>query len=882
MKSKMKPSLTPIAGAVSVLVAMVAMPAYAQDAGQQVTVTGIRASLQNAVNIKRNSTAVVDAVSAEDVGKLPDADVGESLGRIPGVSVGRAFGQGASVSVRGSDPQMTYTTLNGQTVASTGWYDQLSIDRSFNYSLLPAELIGGMEVYKSSQADLTEGGIGGTVIVRTRKPLDLKANTIFAGVGVGRGTVSDDLLKEVSGLYSWRTQEKTFGVLVGGAVEEGDYIRRGVEADTRWASDVAPTTFVQERKRKALNVNLQARPMTGMTFGLNLLSLKLDGDNSNTSHYIFPDANCTERNTAVTSAFNPTGVCLKSTTTAATSTDAFVQTWARQASMKSDSAAFDFSFKGNGVKVDAVAGVTKAKGGTSMTTNYSYGSWTVGSSLPDWTGTIDATGKQISINPASDQSVTLANLPASTGPAGAWATSRGPNSDREKFAQADVTLDLDWGVLNSFKTGVRFADHTFKAGQDRAVFAATPIETATAGLYDGTIDMGTLGWSHPKPNIDGMMANTTANITNWVENRSAYTRLNEKNQALYGMFNFEKDELSGNFGVRYIRTKAISEGYDFNGTPLDAAAVAAGTEVAQNTGWGRNIASDKATYNDVLPSLNLAVKLRNDLTMRFTAAQALTRPNFANMFRISQSGYGDDRTGNETITYGSVGLKPMKSSQFDLGLEYYYGKANLISLMYFHKDINNFITTQTTLNQSIGVADPAAGDNWTVARFVNAGGGEIDGIEAQINHAFAGGFGIVANYTFAEAKAPGTSYDDQLNVFTQSSKHNANLVGYWENDTFSTRVAYNWRSKYMIRENPFWYGNRMHDDYGTLDASFGWNIGDKFRLQFEANNLTKEDDVQYGAAAGNAPNMKDPLKMGYPAWSFKGETTYKLRFTAKF
>jgi len=138
--------------AAAVTLAFASMTAVAQQTNEtpiaEVKVTGIRAALQSAINIKRNANSVVDAVSAEDVGKLPDSDVGESLGRIPGVTVGRAFGQGASVSVRASDPQMTYTTLNGQTVASTGWYDQQSIDRSFNYSLLPSELIGGMEVYK--------------------------------------------------------------------------------------------------------------------------------------------------------------------------------------------------------------------------------------------------------------------------------------------------------------------------------------------------------------------------------------------------------------------------------------------------------------------------------------------------------------------------------------------------------------------------------------------------------------------------------------------------------------------------------------------------------------------------------------------------------------
>ena len=116
--------------------------AHAQESGaelEEVLVTGIRGALKNAVDIKRNSTAVVDAVSAEDVGKFPDSDIGESLGRVPGVTVGRAFGQGASVSIRGAAPQMTLTQLNGQNVASTGWYDQQAIDRSFNYSLLPSQ-----------------------------------------------------------------------------------------------------------------------------------------------------------------------------------------------------------------------------------------------------------------------------------------------------------------------------------------------------------------------------------------------------------------------------------------------------------------------------------------------------------------------------------------------------------------------------------------------------------------------------------------------------------------------------------------------------------------------------------------------------------------------
>ncbi|MDN3919733.1 TonB-dependent receptor [Roseateles violae] len=877
----MKVKQSPIAAAVTLTLLSVSVAAQAQQAeqkpaeGQQqletVVVTGIRASLQSAATIKKNASAVVDAVSAEDIGKLPDTDVAQSLGRIPGVSVGRAFGQGATVSIRGSDPQMTYTTLNGQTIASTGWYDQLDIDRSFNYSLLPPELIGGMEVYKSSQADLTEGGIGGTVIVKTRKPLDMAANSGFATVRYGGGTISDNN-KEVSGLYSWKNEAKTFGALIGGAYSEGSYIRNGIEADNRWAGDVAPTAFVQDRKREALNLVLQAKPMQGLELGLNALHLKLDANNSNSSDYIFQDPSCDKRNTDVKSDFNPTGMCVHSTTTAAKPLmNQFFQNWARAAEMKSDSVTVDAHYKVDGAKFDFVLGSTKADGGTSLTTNYAYGWW---DTPAKWQGTIDATGKQIVLSPTKDQSFSAANLPKTSSPE-TWATSKGPNQDEEKYLQLDGTFDLNWGAINAFKTGIRYADHTFEKRSFRPVWAATiaPVDTAT--LFKGTVDAAS--WQIPRPNIDAMIANTAKNVSSWIEDRSGFGQLNEKNTAVYGMLDFAAENMRGNFGLRWISTDATSTGYAYDGTPL------ASGDYAGNANWGHSTSSTKSKYNDVLPSVNVAFDLRKDLVLRAAAAQAITRPNFANLFGTQVSGYNDDRVGNETWTVGNIALKPMKSSQVDLSLEYYYGRGNLISATYFNKDIQNFITANVKQNQKVGLVDPGSGvDNWTVQSFVNAGGGRLQGLELQANHAFGNGFGVVANYTFTDGTAPASSYADALGIFTQSSKHNMNLVGYFENEMLSGRLAYNYRSKYMIREGAYWYGNRMHDNYGTLDASFGWNINKWLRLSLDVVNITKEDDVQYGVAAPSNTAIKDPLKAGYPAWSFKGETTYMLGLTAKF
>lgn len=871
----MKVKQTPIAAAVS-LTLLAASFAQAQQAAapataqlEQVVVTGIRASLQSAANIKKNANAVVDAISAEDVGKLPDSDVGETLGRIPGVSVARDFGQGAAVSIRGTDPQMTYTTLNGQTVASTGWYDQKSIDRSFNYSLLPPEMIGGLEVYKSSQADLTEGGIGGTVIVKTRRPLDLAAHTAFAGVKAGKGSISD-VNKEVSGLYSWRNEARTFGVLVSGAFEKGDYLRRGVESDMRWSGDVAPTVFVQERERKAFNVTLQARPAPGFDLGLNVLRLELEADNSNTSHYIFTgnSGTCQETNAA--------GLCtLHTRSTANPATDnVFLQNWVRSAAMTSDSLVLDGAYKGEGFRLSGVAGSTKAEGGTKQTTNFAYGQWapvTGTASLPFWTGTIDARGKEISIQPSSNQTIGVGNLPAASSPEG-WASGRGPNEDKENFGQVDLTVDLDWAGLTAFKTGARATEHTFTRSGARGRHAATAVTGSTPGLYDGTLDM-VGGWTVPKPNIGAMLNLASANITSWAEDRSAYGQLKEKNSALYGMVEFERGALHGNAGLRYVRTKVTSTGYAFDGTPT--------TDVGQNNGWSTNKVSESASYNEVLPSLNLVYDLSKDTLLRFAAAKAITRPNFTNMFLASVSGFDDTNPSNDGFTYGTPSLKPQTSKQIDLGVEHYYGRGNLVGAALFYKKIDNFVTTRTTPNQKVGVISPDTGvDNWTLSRFVNAGGGTIKGIELQVNHGFGNGFGATANYTYADAKAPATSYDDELNMFTLSSKHTANLVGYYENELYSARLAYSWRSKYMVREAPFWYGNRMHDAIGSLDLSLGWNITKQLRLSFEAQNLTKQKDIQYGA--GNAAAVRPSLRAGFPAWSFEGETTYQVGLTAKF
>lgn len=896
---------------------------FAQDSGlveEEVVVTGIRSALKQAAEIKREAIGVVDAVSAEDIGDFPDSDVGEALGRIPGITVARQFGQGSSVSIRGASPQMTLTQLNGQNVASTGWYDQQPVDRSFNYSLLPSQLIGGIEVYKSSQADLNEGGIGGTVIVKTREPLSLDPHTVFAGLKLRTGTISDEVSPEYSGLYSFKTDNEVFGVLVAGLYEEADYVRRGTESDYRWWGDVSPTTFTQERERSALNATFQLAPTDNLSFKFNVMSLALTGDNTNTSLYLFTQPSTDIDGTAGADYWscadrNAAGLCVRSEVPEAVrgdlavgwasgnlGTETFIQTWGRVAEMSSDTYDLSGKFEGDSYTISASLGMTEAEGGTDMTLNFQHFP-SLGDPMSLWAGSIDATGKEIKIHAYSDPSLTLDDY-AATAQTQSWAIGKTPNTDEEVYAQIDAEFDLELGAIKSVKVGARRTDHEVERFNFRGRVADTLTDTPVNQIYSGTFEVGSNGFTAPEPDLDAMVSATRQDLVGWDERRGGYSLLEEENTALYAMFVFEGEGVKGNFGFRYIGTDVTRSQYVLDGTALRDG------DIGDNGGYSYELTQFEKDYHDVLPSVSVTFDLTDNLILRTSAAETISRPNYDDMV-VAYSGYADDRKNNETVKVGSEGLLPMKSSQADLSLEYYYGDGNIVSFTYFQKSINNFVTSSIAVDQPIGLIDPGSDgviepeidrDSWTVDTLANAGGAEIDGFEVQWNHAFDNGFGFAVNYTSTNTTTPaahicgesadgddiwcGASvYADQRGFFTESSSDSANLVGYWENDMFSARAAYNWRSRYMIREGGFWYGNRWHDAYGSLDLSFSWAATDFLDVTFEATNILEEDSIQYGAAdyrVGQEYGVKEPLREGFPAWSFEGEATFLLGVNLKF
>jgi TonB-dependent receptor len=186
----------------------------ASQPGSEIVVTGYRQSIEASLRTKREANAFVDVITAEDVGKFPDKNVADALQRMPGVIISRDGGEGSRVSIRGLNSDLTLTELNGNFIAGT---DSGDPSRSFNYLLLPSSMIGSVEVFKSPEARLDEGGVGGTVILHTRRPLDLKP---WSGFVSAEGTDSDVTSKvepQLTGQLSWRNDAGTIGLMVGGS-----------------------------------------------------------------------------------------------------------------------------------------------------------------------------------------------------------------------------------------------------------------------------------------------------------------------------------------------------------------------------------------------------------------------------------------------------------------------------------------------------------------------------------------------------------------------------------------------------------------------------------------------------------------------------------------
>jgi len=213
-------------------------PVFAQEQAseelEEVVVTGLRGSLKASMETKREAIGVVDAINAEDIGKFPDTNLSEALQRITGVSIDRRNGEGSTVTARGFGPQFNMVTLNGRQMPSADAFGDggavgggaAGNSRSFNFANLAAEAISAVEVYKTGRADVTTGGIGAAINVRTARPLDNDGLVLNVGAKAVSDTTNrtgSDLTPEISGIFSYATDNKMFGIGLSASYQKRNF-----------------------------------------------------------------------------------------------------------------------------------------------------------------------------------------------------------------------------------------------------------------------------------------------------------------------------------------------------------------------------------------------------------------------------------------------------------------------------------------------------------------------------------------------------------------------------------------------------------------------------------------------------------------------------------
>lgn len=937
-----------------------------------IVVTGQRASIENAINIKRHADEIVDSITADDIGKLPDRSVTEALQRVTGVTIDHFIArndpdhfsvEGSGVTIRG----LTFvrSEINGR--------DSFSANggRSLSFEDVPPELLAGVDVYKDPAADHIEGGIGGLVDLRTRMPFDQKGQLLSFSWSGSLGDLRNQLEPSFSGIYSnrWNTSIGEIGVLVDAA-----YSRSATRTDAEQVEPYYPrtdlvagkTVYIPKgvdwrqldftRRRIGLYGALQWKPADNLDFAATFFqsNYKFHWD----EHAIFAQTNAYNIVPAPGTQFtyDDRGVFLSGTETDPNPADGGGMPFnddVRSADQKSKTTdiAGTVTWRPNErltLKAD-VQHVRATLSGLDSTV-------ATGVILPSQTFDLSKGLPRLSVD--ENYLADLSNY--------YWAFTmdeRQHNVANQWAYRADLDYDLDTGgFLKSFQFGGRITD--MNADNKGSPYNWQPVSQTWqvpgtlprlaylsefplasqlfnfgGNFYHGGADVPTrvvfpaTSQATGYPDTYFTLHNITTQLCEEIHAAKdcpsfalaafgdPQTNLQrEKTYALYGLLKFGLDNqgvpLTGNIGLRWVKTDMAADGF-----VVEPAAISG----APPGGPVFNHASEpivaRNSYDYFLPTLDLLYKITPNLQARFAAGRAMARPSFSQLQAYTplsasysaSSGYNFSSTAS-----GNPYLKPTLSNQADVALEWYFGRASSLTATVFYKHLQNII-------RNVEAPYEFNGTTFDLVEPHNVGTANVKGFEIGYNQSFdflpgiLSGFGITSNFTFVDSathidtsslQSNSAAYVSANGVDTNGtifgnlpleglSKYSYNLTGYYERGIVSIRIAYNWRSKYLLATNvngtqgsdgspltpggincgpatshcvvwglPTWNGS-----YGELDGSIFFKFNDdKISFGLEAQNLTN---------SVNRVLMQQSFGMMGRAW-FQSDRRYTFSVRVKF
>ncbi len=851
-----------------------------EESVEEIVVSGIRKSLERAMDIKKESSGVVDAISAEDIGKFPDSNLAESLQRITGVSIDRQNNEGSKVTVRGFGPDYNMITLNGrQMPAANLQATSASNSRSYDFANLAAESVSGVEVYKTGKANLKTGGIGSTINIKTARPLKMDGMQASVGIKAVNDTstrIGDEVTPEISGIYSDTFADNTFGVAVSGSFQERNSSYNAAEVSSGWNSSqldadtvaIVPQNFMYsfndvERKRTNGQVTLQWAPTDVLT---------------TTADYTYSELDMEQQRQEASSWFG-SGAHAGTEWYEATSDGVVSPKFLNNNDCSSDIPVMKIMTGAGNLSPDMLIAT-----GTSHRNGYMK---------------TDIEQLQLDGKYAFDNSV-IKSID--------FGLSNTEMNNRSAFS---LNQGGNWGGL-----GYTFIGGDWNAGAgdgdgnfNNNAFTYAPVSKLISSLPDDAGVYGDMLWVDyeqfssdianfylENPTGQGAFGNVFANcVPGTLCTDPVYSvdrRLEEEQTAIYLQTNLGFDigvmPTTVNLGLRYEKTDVASVFILPNYVKQEWLT----PNEIQLLANGSNVDTGKGSYANWLPNIDFSLAITDDVLIRSSISKTIARPNYQQL----QGGAAPD--GSQARSFdassasaGDTDLDPFESTNFDLSAEWYYSDSSYVSLGYYKKDVKNFIGT--TVYQEViypGLVNPASGarlaeaaaavvdpnnrnqeirnyfvtQGWvtsggvitgdhsvydplsfTVTAPVNQKEASIDGFEFAVQHMFGeSGFGGIINYTTVDGDI---SYDNSLIRVDQFAllgmSDSANVVAFYDKHGIQVRIAYNWRDKFLSATTG---GNNQQEPayteaYGQVDLSVSYDLTENLTLQFEGINITEED-----------------------------------------
>lgn len=822
-----------------------------KDEPEIILVTGIRASLASASQLKRESPSIVDAIVAEDIGKLPDSNVAEALQRVAGVQLmsnvavqsggAQETGEGSKIAIRGMSADLNRSEINGMSFAGTG------TSREADFRNIPSEFISKIEVIKSPTASMTEGAIGGTVSISTMRPFEggggfkslvslkseIKPGTdtdetnpyALNGFGYVSNTFGDKF--GVSLMYNQGEYNGRSDIMENIITNYGDYNGDGSNEYFPFAPRYWTSTSAE--KRKSFTSSIQYRPTEELEFIFDATHSEREGDVSNrVINYVY---NGTLTNLQIAQDQTPGATVVGLTTNDSryqTLTSAFTET------RETDTFSLTTNWKPTeDITVNSLIGISEGTYDKPLVNQYNQ--------MVSPEHTFSVAGKDNIWRTTQD----LGNSGQNASDWDNYTTQFNFNKtdQKETLLQLDFKYFLENDFIRSVESGVQLRNTEFNnlgAGDIKTITAANApddfvpndlisLPASFGELYDGSTEGIPTNFWTPTTDVNyGFFDQSTIdkfnNYDKSVLDAGRVWNIEEEVTSAYVQANFatELDNmyLSGNFGVRYTQTDTKTDGF----------------ANAATSGFNEPI-SNEGDYSDVLPSFNISLEVTEQVTVRAAAAKVLARPKIGDLvpsFIYSESSL--------SASSGNTELDPFRANQYDLSVEYYSDSTTLTAGL-FYKDVKSLVTTSS---EQVDIFNN--GDIYNLIRPVNGDGATIRGIELGANYNFISlpepfsGLGVSGNYTYIDS----TTTEKHVNTgeplgFTGLAKNSYNLQGYWERDSFSANIALNYRGDYVLSPVMFGSGGpQIQEAFTDLSVGLSYEFNEHLTAMVSGSNLLNE------------------------------------------